>query len=64
MTFRQTLYMPMHMQELPVKQSSLFAPYDIEEIEEPPCDHAITEPQASLFGGTDQVCVSCGATIK
>jgi hypothetical protein len=63
MTYRPTLYISMREQSAPIKQSTLFdvAP-DLEDL--PPfCDHAVTEPQANLFGGTDEVCVTCGSRV-
>lgn len=63
--WKETLYMPLRIQQPEAIQRGLFAHVpEPEDIDESPCDHAFTEPQPNLFGGTDEVCVSCGSRVS
>lgn len=56
--------MTLRPQAAPLQQSTLFgAPTLPDDDLDVTCDHAVTEPQPSLFGGEDEVCVTCGETV-
>jgi hypothetical protein len=58
--WKETLYMPLFVQQSPAVQRGLFA---IEPRTEPPCDHPETQRQRRFGGGMDSCCVVCGAVV-